>query len=267
MFKKKLTSLLFPVLGFSALLLFWWLVTKTIWATEKPQTLWLAHPRDVLSNLYNLPPEGWRSIGFSTLRVLTGLGLVFVFAIPAGVLLGHAVRCFQLLEGPLDFWRSIPPIAVLPIAFWFLPDTGEPWMGGLLMTGDRARIACIFFGCFPIVVFQLADTIRSIPIDRLDFATQIGASGWFKIRWLLFYELLPTAFRSLRTVASLSIVIVVACEMAWGAGMGIGDRISGSRYSENGLPVSYAYAMVAGILGYSINVFLRYVESRTIWWK
>lgn len=61
----------FSVLGFGAMLLLWWLVAETAWGTENPQALWLAHPRDVLSNLYHLPPEGWSSIGFSTLRVST----------------------------------------------------------------------------------------------------------------------------------------------------------------------------------------------------
>jgi ABC-type nitrate/sulfonate/bicarbonate transport system permease component len=138
---------------------------------------------------------------------------------------------------------------------------------GLVTTDDQARIASVVFGCLPILVFQVADAIRNIPIERRDFANQIQASFFFKIRWLLVFELMPPIFVSLRTVVSFSIIIIVAGEMAWGAGNGLGDRIIWTRNAENGLPASYAFAIITGGIGYLVNACLRWVEQRVITWK
>lgn len=265
--KKAFVSFGHTLLGFGLVLIVWWLVAETQWATAKPQSLWFAHPRDVLSSLLHLPTDGWQSIWASTCRIVPGFILVFFVGIPTGLALGYAKRAYRVLEGPLDFWRSIPPLAVLPICFFLFRDTGEPWLFGLLKTGDRARVASVVFGCLPILVFQVADAVRSIPIDRREFCDQIQASLWFKIRWLLAYELMPVMFLSLRTVVSFSVIIIVAGEMAWGAGLGLGDRINETRNADNGLPASYVYAIIAGVIGYSVNVVLRWLERRTIYWK
>ena len=229
--------------------------------------MWLAHPRDVFAKLLHLDSYEWASVSASVLRILPGFCIVFLVGIPAGLALGYFIGIYRMLEGPLDFWRSIPPIAVLPVCFFLFQDTGQPWLFGLLKTGDQARIASVIFGCLPILVFQVADTMRNIPIERRDFANQIQASTWFKTRWLLFYELMPTMFLSLRTVISFSVIIIVAGEMAWGAGKGLGDRIAWTRTAETGLAASYAFALIAGAIGYAVNVLLRWLEDRAIHWK
>lgn len=265
--KKALVAFGPAILGFGLVLFFWWLIAESAWGQTKPQTLWLAHPRDVFSSLFNLPVEGWLSAWASVCRIVTGIILVFAIGIPVGLTLGYATSVYHVFESPLDFWRSIPPLAVLPICFFLFPETGQPWLFGLLGTGDQARVASVVFGCVPILVFLVADAVRSIPAERRDFANQIQASVWFKIRWLLLYELMPMTFTSFRTVVSFSVIIIVAGEMAWGAGHGLGDRINETRNAENGLPASYVYAIIAGLIGYSANLLLRWLERRVIHWK
>lgn len=265
--KKIVASLAPALLGFGLVLLCWWLLAETDWAQRKPQIMWLAHPRDVFAKMLHFDSYERASIGASVLRILPGFFMVFLVGIPAGLVLGYFTGVYRTLEGPLDFWRSIPPIAVLPICFFLFQDTGEPWLFGLLKTGDQARIASVVFGCLPILVFQVADTMRNIPIERRDFAIQIQASAWFKFRRLLLYELMPAMFLSLRTVISFSVIIIVAGEMAWGAGKGLGDRIVWTRSAETGLPASYAFALIAGVIGYAVNVLLRWMEKRAVHWK
>jgi len=115
-------------------------------------------------------------------------------------------------------------------------------------------------------MFQVADAFRDISVERRDFAYQIGATFLFKQRWLYVYELMPAIFIGLRTVLSLSIIITVASEMAWGAGKGLGDRINGTRYDYD-VPGSYAYALVAGVTGYGLNLLLRWAERYLIDWR
>jgi ABC-type nitrate/sulfonate/bicarbonate transport system permease component len=229
--------------------------------------MWLAHPRDVIWSAAHLSNSSGQSILASMLRIGPGLIVVFAVGVPLGLILGYMTSVYRVLEGPLDFWRSIPPLAVLPICFFLFADTGDPWLLGLLKTGDQARIASVVFGCLPILVFQVADAVRSIPVERRDFATQMEASLWFRTRWLLAYELMPIMFLSMRTVVSFSVVIIVAGEMTWGAGSGLGDRINETRYAENGLPASYVFAIAAGLIGYSVNLLIRWLESQAIRWK
>jgi NitT/TauT family transport system permease protein len=258
--KLRITKLSYIVAGFGLMLLFWWFIADTTWAITAPQNLWIAHPREVAIRLLNFTKDDWASLGATVYRTSWGFLIVVVAGIPLGLGCGYLSRLYQFLEGPIDFWRSIPPLAVLPI-FFFVYKNQLPQQ-----QDSKARISLIVFGCLPIVIMQVADAFRNIPIERRDYAAQIGATLWFRQRWLYVYELMPTIFASLRTVVSFSIIIAVASEMAWGAEKGLGNRISEMRTSYD-IPGSYVFALLSGVIGYGANILLRWLERYFIHWQ
>jgi NitT/TauT family transport system permease protein len=250
--KKEAWKLMPAVVGFGLLVLVWWFVADVEWAKAKPQNLWVAHPREVAARLAHLSKTDWESAWATIGRILPGFFLVFFAGVPLGLAFGYLSKVYSFLQGPIDFWRSIPPLAVLPVCFFVFPE------------GEKSRISLIVFGCLPILIMQVADAFRGIPLGRREFADQIGATFWFKQRSLYLYELLPSIFTGLRMVVSFSVVIAVASEMAWGAGKGLGDRINGARFDYD-VPGTYVFALLSGAIGYGANLFLRWAERLFVW--
>lgn len=243
------------VIGFVVVIALWWLLAETGWAKASPRTAWLAHPMPVAISLTKILSGQLHHIGATMVRVIEATVLVLAVGIFCGILLGYLNWGYPFFEGVLDFWRSIPPIVVLPVLFFIQPE------------GDWARIALVFFGCFPILVVQIAESVQSIPSERRDFAQQIGASMIFKVRRILWYELLPQLFISVRTVVSFGVIIIVVSEMVRGAGSGIGDQINSYMFSDVGTPFVYAYAIITGFLGFFFNLVARWAENRAGSWR
>lgn len=270
------------ILGFAIVFLLWLLIASTPWSLQKPQSLWLAHPYVVLGHLSEvffgagseaspeevaLVEEARKSVIGSVKRIICSFALVFLIGLPIGLLFGQASTAFRIAHGPLELWRAIPPIATLPICFFIFDQVGESSLFGLVSPDDKARILSVLFGCVPILVIQVADTVRSIPEERRAFAEQAQATFYFRLRWLLIYELLPTIFVSLRTVLSFSVIIIVAGEMAWAPQYGIGARLMSARFAEDPLPASYAFAIIAGAIAYFGSVILHWSERKIVTWK
>ena len=243
------------LIGFVVVIVLWWMIAETGWAKASPRTAWLAHPTQVASSLTNILKSQLHHIGATMMRVIEATVLVLSAGIACGILLGYLTLGYPFVEGVLDFWRSIPPIVVLPVLFFIQPE------------GDWARIALVFFGCFPILVMQIAESVRSIPAERRDFAQQIGAGVVFKVRRILWFELLPHLFISVRTVVSFGVIIIVVSEMVRGAGSGIGDQINSYMFSDVGTPFVYAYAIITGFIGFFFNLLARWAESRAVSWR
>jgi len=250
----KLAKVFRPALGFLLVFAFWWILATSAWADMPPRTLWLADPVDVIKRIASFSTEEWQSVLATLQRIGIGFCLVLILGVPIGLALGYSARVYRIFAGPVDFWRSIPPIAVLPLFFFVFPK------------GDWARISLVVFGCLPILFTQIADAFASIPTERRELLDQGGASLLFKQRWLYLYELLPAVFTGARIVISFSVIIVVASEMAWGAGIGLGDRINNTRFAYD-TAGGYAFALVAGTFGFFVNTLIRMLERKIFFWN
>ncbi len=98
--------------------LFWYIGTKEAW--------WSAFivppPERVAQSFFTLLSSGmlWKHIYASMSRVLAGFSLAFLLAFPLGLLLGTQARLYRIASPVLEFFRHVPPLAMLPmIILWF----------------------------------------------------------------------------------------------------------------------------------------------------
>lgn len=120
------------------------------------------------------------------------------------------------------------------------------------------------------VAYGLPDDFQSFwdGIRREDLlaARSMGASSLRIFRDVIFFETLPQTFVGLRTAVSLALVVIIVAEMFIGATDGMGHRIIDAQISYS-LTDMYGSILIAGALGYGLNLVLLFLERSLIHWS
>ena len=187
-------------------------------------------------------------------RTLESFLIAAVVGVPLGVLLGSNERAYRSVEFLIDFFRSTPSSALIPL---FLLIFG---------VSDVNKIAIAAFGALLIVLFNSAYGVMNARKQRVMAAKVMGASSWQIFKDVLIWESLQPTFVGLRSAVSMALVIVIVAEMFIGSDTGLGHRIIDAQQVLN-VKSMYAAILAAGALGYALNVLFLIAERRIVHWS
>jgi len=187
-------------------------------------------------------------------RTVQAFLIAAVIGVPLGVLLGSNERAYRSVEFLIDFFRSTPSSALIPL---FLLIFG---------VSDINKIAIAAFGAFLIVIFNSAYGVINARKQRVMAARVMGASRWQIFRDVLIWESLQPTFVGLRSAVSMALVIVIVAEMFIGSDNGLGHRIIDAQQVLN-VKSMYAAILAAGALGYALNILFLVAERRIVHWS
>jgi sulfonate transport system permease protein len=187
-------------------------------------------------------------------RTLQAFLIASVVGVPLGVLLGSNERAYRSVEFLIDFFRSTPSSALIPL---FLLVFG---------VSDINKVAIAAFGAFLIVIFNSAYGVINARKQRVMAARVMGASRWQIFKDVLIWESLQPTFVGLRSAVSMALVIVIVAEMFIGSESGLGHRIINAQQVLN-VKSMYAAILAAGALGYALNVLFLLAERRIVHWS
>ena len=230
--------------------LIWFLVTRF----EKP-ALFLSTPEAVWAVTVQRIRDGYffNDIWASLKRVLIGYALGMGCAIPMGFLLGWYKSLRTMVEPWIQFFRTIPPIATIPI------------MVVAFGIGEKSKVAIIFVAAFlgsSIVIYQ---GIKETDKVLIKAAYTFGA----KDRDLFLNVTLPSAFPYIlvaaRSALAGSFTTLIAAEMT-GATIGLGARIQIASGAAR-IDMVMMGIITIGILGFLFDQILLKVEKRLTRWK
>lgn len=241
-----------PLLGPLALILVWDLVVRVGWI--KP--ILLPPPVDTLLTLVNGMASATLLPHFLVTleRTLVAFAIATAVGMPLGIALGSNERAYRSVEFVIDFFRSTPASALIPL---FLLIFG---------ISNVNKVAIAAFGAFLIVIFNCAYGVINARKQRVAAAKVMGATRWQIFKDVLFWESLQPSFVGLRSAVSMALVIVVVAEMFIGSENGLGHKIIDAQQVMN-VRVMYAAIMAAGILGYALNVAFLAIEKRIVHWS
>ncbi|MGY4830669.1 ABC transporter permease [Sphaerotilaceae bacterium SBD11-9] len=188
----------------------------------------------------------WRTVQAFLIAAAVGM--------PLGVLLGSSEKAYRSVEFLIDFFRSTPSSALIPL---FLMIFG---------VSDVNKVAIAAFGALLIVVFNSAYGVINARKQRVMAAKVMGATRWQVFKDVLLWESLQPSFVGLRSAVSMALVIVIVAEMFIGADSGLGNRIINSQQVMN-VKDMYASILAAGALGYALNVLFLVLERRIVHWS
>lgn len=232
----------------SVLLLGWWIVSASSTNAFYPplseilkhfQQLWLfAHfTTDILPSIGNL------AAGF-----LLGGG--------AGILIGvtlGSVRSLSWLFAPvIDFWRAIPPVALVPIIV------------SLMGFGNETRIFTIALAAlFPTLISTL-DGVRAIDPQLREVARVYGLSRSERLFSVSLPAAGPRIASGLQVSLQVAFVVMIASEML-GSSYGIGAMTLMAQQSF-AIADMWAGIVLLGVIGYLANLLFNFVRDRAMRW-
>jgi NitT/TauT family transport system permease protein len=215
----------------------------------------IAPPSSTLRALYHELAHGalFDDLGFTLHAYLEGLALAVAIGVAAGLLIGSSRTLLDASSLVLEFMRPIPAVALIPLAILFFGPFGIA----------AHRFVVVFAAVWPILI----NTIYGVRgVDRMlhDVARSSGVDGAGRLFRVTLPAALPSIATGIRISAAIALVVCVTAEFRTGAG-GVGAYMEEQQFA-NKLPELYAGVVLVGLLGYGVNVALRAVQRRTLFW-
>jgi NitT/TauT family transport system permease protein len=197
---------------------------------------------------------------YSTYRVIVGIALAAVTAVPIGLAIGTSRRFEDYTFPALELLRPIPPVAWIPISILIIPTVA---VAGF--TINLAVLFIVFIGAFFPILINTIEGVESIEQEYVRAAASLGAEG----RQVFRNVILPAAFPSILTGISIGVglgwITVVAAEIIAG-NYGLGYVIY-QAYRLLETEVVLVGMVAVGILGYATSALVNRIGNRAMPWS
>jgi ABC-type nitrate/sulfonate/bicarbonate transport system permease component len=183
-----------------------------------------------------------------------GLAIGGGCAILLGSLAGLNGFAYRSVIGVVEFFKTIPVIAILPIALVL-------WGATLTM-----KFALVAFAVFWPLVIQVCYGVRALDPIAADTARVLRVRGPREFLMVVLPSAAPFITTGLRVSVAVALIVDIVAELI-GGGSGIGAQILVAENSgPSAYPVMYAYILVAGLLGVLLAGLFTLAEGQVMHW-
>ncbi len=186
-------------------------------------------------------------------RVLAGFALGVALAIPVGFLMGWYPTARGLIEPFVQFFRMIPPLAVIPLAI--------VTMG----IGETPKVFVIFLAVFLSSVIATFQGVVSVDKTLINAARVLGARDGTIFRRVVVPASTPFILVGMRIGLGSAWATVVAAELI-AAQSGLGFRMQQAELYYD-LATIFVSLITIGILGLAMDRTLLALEARLTQWQ
>jgi taurine transport system permease protein len=227
------------------ILTLWWLAAHLGWV--KP--LFLPSPESVLSRFLTISTEDFAG---GTLLDHTSYSLFRVFS-AFFLAMGMNRIARGVFDPPIEFYRPIPPLAYLPLTII--------WLG----IDEEQKIVLIYLAIFAPMALAARAGVRSVQIEQIHAAYSLGASR-AQVMWhIIMKAAMPEILTGMRIGIGFGWTTLVAAEMV-AAQVGLGHMVlNAAEFLVT--DVVFMGIIVIGIIAYTFDLLMRWIESRLVPWK
>lgn len=236
-----------------------WLVLVLAWAGEARLGMvnpaLLPPPGQVAAEAWRLTAGGtlWPHLVASTARVCAGVAIGTSLAVPAAFLLARVPMARLVLEPMLNFFRALPPIALIPLVILYF---------GI---GEGAKLTVLTLGAFYASVIVLFEGIVQLPPIYAQVARTLGADEREIFRQVVLPQTIPSLLTALRVALGVTWATVVAAELiAAQRGLGAMIQIAASFFQLKTILVGI---IAIGVCALLMDWLLRAVSARLLRWQ
>ncbi|RUZ22930.1 ABC transporter permease [Mesorhizobium sp. M7A.F.Ca.AU.001.01.1.1] len=233
--------------GLVAGIAIWWVLTAGGAGGLPP-------PPQVASRFIDLIANGQLAtdIMSSLARVMTGFLLGVILAIPVGFVMGWYKVARSLIEPYLQFFRMIPPLAIIPLAIVTMGIDETP------------KIFVIFLASFLAGVVATYQGVISVDKTMINAARVLGAKDMTIFLRVIIPASTPFILVGVRIGLGSAWATLVAAELI-AAQTGLGFRMQQAQLYYD-LPTIFVSLITIGLLGLAMDRILLVIERRlTVW--
>ncbi len=253
--KKITVEKIITAATWMAIFAVWYVVTKFEMVSStlvpSPYKVWNTFLK-ILREGYNDYPL-WSHLRASFERLFIALAAAVVTAIPLGLLSGYFSRIRAVIDSVVEFYRPLPPLAYYTLLVL--------WLG----IDNTSKITLLYLAGFAPVYISCVSAVTKINQDYILSAKSLGAGPKQIFYKIVLPACMPEIFIGIRTAVGVAYTTLVAAEMV-AATSGIGWMVlDASNYLKS--DVIFAGIIIMGITGILMDMILRFIEKKFIYWK
>ena len=192
-------------------------------------------------------------IWMSTQRVFIGVALGTLAAVPVGFCLGWYQGLRSFIEPVINFFRALPPIALIPLVIVYF---------GI---GEVAKTVILFYAAFFAGVIVMYEGIAQISPIFIRVARTLGASDFEIFGKVIVPLTVPHILTSIRVALGVACATLVASQLnAPQQGLGAGIQNASSFFQ---LDVIYVGIICIGLIAMTMDLILRAASRRLVAWQ
>ena len=222
-----------------------------------PRTL--PSPGDTWTQFNRLRTTGFQNVTLwshardSLWRVVQGMFFGILIGVPIGMAMGLSSRLRGFFDTPVEGFRTIPPLALLPLFIL--------WFG----IGDGTARNLLIFASVWIMIISARAGAGTVKLSKVRAAYSLGASKWQVLTRVILPNALPELFTGARVALGVSWGTLVAAELV-GANTGLGAMIFVARDFLR-TDVVVVGIIVIAVIGVLMDMVMRLLESILIPWR
>lgn len=186
-------------------------------------------------------------------RVILGFSLGFICSIPVAFLLGWYEGFRVIVEPWIQFLRTIPPIALIPIII------------AVFGIGTSAKVAIIFFAVFLTMVITIYQGVKNVDATLIKAARVFDATD----AQIFFHVVVPASVPYILTGVRLglasALTTLVAAELTGAAtGLGVMIQTAGNYFR---MDIVLMGIIVIGVIGFVLDKLVLLAEKKLTAWQ
>ncbi|NGN64529.1 ABC transporter permease [Streptomyces sp. A7024] len=215
----------------------------------------LPGPGDVASRTGEMIGDGqlFENAWASLQRVFLGFLIGNAVAIPIGFLMGWYPVARGLLEPYIQFFRTIPPLAIIPLAIV------------LMGIGETPKVFVIFIAAFMATVVAAFQGVTNVDRTLVNAARVLGASDGVIFLKVVMPASVPFLLVGMRIGLGSAWATVVAAEIM-GAESGVGQSMMQAQTYYD-MPTIVVGVITIGVIGLVMDRLLLLAERRLTGWQ
>jgi NitT/TauT family transport system permease protein len=226
-----------------------------IWWVLALSGLQLPTPPEVLQKAIQMWNAGilQEDVTASLARVLSGFVLGTAVAVPVGFLMGWYTVARGLFEPWIQFFRTIPPLALLPLVLV------------LMGIGELPKVFVIFLAAFLACVISTYQGVVSVDKTLINAARVLGAKDGTIFARVVVPASTPFILVGMRVGLGSAWATLVAAELL-AAQAGLGYRMQQAQIYYD-LSTIFVSIVIIGILGLVMDRLLLFAETKLTGWQ
>ena len=235
-----------------------WLAILVLWFAVRASGLvnpsLVPSPQAVLAKFVELAKDRLAmDVWMSTRRVVTGVFLGVLLAVPVGFAIGWYRGVRRFVDPLINFFRALPPIALIPLVIVYF---------GI---GESAKTVILFYASFFAGVIVMVEGIAQISPIFVRVAKTLGASDAEIFAKVIVPLTVPHILTAVRVALGVAWATLVASELI-AAQQGLGALIQNAS-SFFQLDTIYVGIICIGFVALAMDTALRAATRRMLAWQ